>query len=387
MVKIAVIGTGTVGLMSLSHLLAWLPEDSQVVSIYDPTVPMLGIGETGQPGLVENLFFGTGFTVLNDGHELDATMKLGATWIDWRKDTFDPAIRPPGYSMHFNNFKLKDFCFNRFFEKWKGKFNIIEGNVLGLKNVDAGAAIKVDNNEYLFDFIIDCRGYPEEYTEEYEMVNMHVNHCLGYFDPVPGDWNTTINQAHENGWMFRLPLQTRQNWGYLYNDTITSKDEALDNFSQLMNKDARNLKLGEFTFKHYRAKKILNGRILKNGNRAMFYEPLEASAGFYYDLILRYFMDLLHGNVNENQLNDALYLAAVDTENFLNFVYHGGSTFDSKFWNMARDKSIKALDNQRWQDTIKMVNDSKSEHESVARWHVSHWRMWNKNLNYRYFKD
>jgi len=383
--KIAVIGVGTVGIMSLSHLLAYLPDECCIVSIYDPKMPMLGIGETSQPGMVENLFHGADFTLLNDAHELDATIKLGATWKDWREHEFSPAIRPPAYAMHFNNFKLKDFCFGRFKKKWKSKFNIIEGSVLDVQNVYNSVSVKVDDSEHFFDFVIDCRGYPEEYSDEYELINMHVNHCLGYLDPTPGDWNTTINQAHPNGWMFRLPLQTRQNWGYLYNDKITTRDEALDNFSTLMNCDVGDLKLGEFTFNHYRAKKILNGRILKNGNRALFYEPLEAGAGFYYEMILRYFVDFFHNRYNEEQVNASLYLIAIDLENFLNFVYQGGSTFDSKFWSAAKVNAASALNNQRWHDTVTLIKSSKN-HESVATWHVDHWHMWDENLNYNLFK-
>ena len=123
--------------------------------------------------------------------------------------------------------------------------------------------------------------------------------------------------------------------------------------------------------------------ILSKGNIINEYNPLE-SLFTYRD---QYFMDLFHGKINEDQLNDSLYIAAVDTENFLNFVYHGGSTFDTKFWKSAKEKATNALDNQRWRDTVELINNSKSENDSVARWAVDHWQMWDKNLGYKYFKE
>jgi hypothetical protein len=33
--------------------------------------------------------------------------------------------------------------------------------------------------------------------------------------------------------MFGIPLKTRQGWGYLYNDTITSKEDALEEINKI----------------------------------------------------------------------------------------------------------------------------------------------------------
>lgn len=75
--SIAVIGVGTAGVTALSHLLAWTPDDATIVSVYDPETPILGIGESTTVHIPENLFVGTGFNLLQDAHELDATQKLG----------------------------------------------------------------------------------------------------------------------------------------------------------------------------------------------------------------------------------------------------------------------------------------------------------------------
>mgnify|MGYP000394363711 CR=1 FL=1 len=46
----------------------------------------------------------------------------------------------------------------------------------------------------------------------------------------------------------------------------------------------------EYHFKSYYAKQFLNGRIIKNGNAAIFFEPMSAFSLFLYDKINRSFL-------------------------------------------------------------------------------------------------
>lgn len=102
------------------------------------------------------------------------------------------------------------------------------------------------------------------------MVDLPINHCLVHAVDEPGTWKFTYHTAHENGWMFGIPLQKRQGWGYLYNDTITSKEDALKNFREIRNKDINLDNIREYMFKPFKANKYVNGRIMVNGNSALF---------------------------------------------------------------------------------------------------------------------
>ena len=42
--KIAIIGTGTAGILSIAFVLAYAPEPIEVYSIHNPKKPILGIG-------------------------------------------------------------------------------------------------------------------------------------------------------------------------------------------------------------------------------------------------------------------------------------------------------------------------------------------------------
>jgi uncharacterized NAD(P)/FAD-binding protein YdhS len=56
MKNIAVIGIGTAGILSLSHILGYMPKDWTITSIFDPAIPILGVGETGGPVVLQSLF-------------------------------------------------------------------------------------------------------------------------------------------------------------------------------------------------------------------------------------------------------------------------------------------------------------------------------------------
>jgi hypothetical protein len=387
--KIAVIGVGTAGITSISHLLGWLPKEAEITSIYDPSIKILGIGESSTPGLPLNLFKGANFTILEDADELDATIKLGATYKNWRGNEFKAAMEPPSYAIHFNNFKIKEFCFKRFNEIWGAKFKIVEGRVNQLQNVGHAAIVTVDNIDHIFDFVIDCRGFPEDFSEYKILENMPVNHCLVNMIPESGNWNTTINQATKNGWMFGIPLKTRQGWGYLYNDKITSREEAVADIEEIFGKT--NLDLREFSFKNYHARQFFDGRILKNGNTALFFEPIEATSGFFYETIMRYFVDYIYGGFSIEQMNSDLLSAAQDIEMFIHYVYHGGSNFNTKFWETTtKNSSEKLANNKRWQATIAEVkkchdNGVVLDNKIVSRWLIKHWVEWDKMLGYNYF--
>jgi len=393
--KIAVLGVGTAGIMSLCHTLKWIcPEGSTVTSIYDPSVAILGIGETSQPNFVKSLFEGADFNFLIDAHELDATIKLGASYKKWRDTDFDMPMEAPAYGIHFNNFKLRDFCFKRFKEKWGSKFSIIEGKVDKAVSKKSHAEVVVNGRSYSFDYVIDCRGYPPDLTDYTVLDDFTVNHCLVNIIEKPGTWNSSINQATTHGWMFGIPLTTRQGWGYLYNDKITTREEAVGEIQSLFADPNPTLK--EFTFKSYYANTFFDGRILKNGNRAFFFEPAEGMAGFFYDTTLRYFYDFVSGQTNVDVLNENLSRTANDIENFIYFLYHGGSTFNSKFWNITKEKCTKKLrvkSAHRWRMTLLNIKKAIAHPElnistdETGRWSKDLWIRWADNLGYDYFKE
>ena len=151
--KIAVVGVGTAGLMSLCHFLAHSPKGTTVTAVYDPAIDILGIGESSTWGLPKMLFQGTGFNLAEYADWLDATPKFGVSWKNWRDNDFESVIQPGGYGIHFNNFKMKEFCFMRFEKMWQDTFKVIEGTVSDIVNNQSHASVIINNNEETFDLV------------------------------------------------------------------------------------------------------------------------------------------------------------------------------------------------------------------------------------------
>jgi len=389
--NIAVIGTGTAGITTLSHLLAWLPQSCTITSVYDPDIPILGIGESTTTTIPEVLYYGAGFSLLHDSNELDCTVKNGVRYVNWRDKDFFTTIPPPHYAMHFNNFKIKEVCFEKFTNKWGEKFKIIQGKIDKILNESDKAVICLPEQRLEFDYIIDCRGYPEEYSD-YELLDtIPVNHCVVHTIQEKGDWNYTYHTATPDGWMFGIPLQTRQGWGYLYNDNITSREQALDNQAKILGIDKASLNTREFSFKNYRAKKFVDNRLIKNGNRALFYEPLEALSGWFYDRVVRAFFDVAFTKqLSEAAANEMLASVAEDYELFICYMYHGGSKYDTEFWQQTKEKCnnrLLASDKFKYYvDFLKHIDHIHYASPSkIMPFPYKTWKMLDKDLGYNYF--
>ena len=387
--KIAIIGTGTAGILSIAFVLAYAPEPIEVYSIHNPKKPILGIGESTSTQIPGVLYDSIGFTLLENADELDATAKLGVKFSDWTEKEFYSHIMPVLYGMHFDNHSIKKFTFKKFRELYKN-FKEIHGDVTSIESEETKAYVTIDGKEHDFDYVIDCGGYPDDYGDYNLDKPISLNSCLVH-DTKPENHNYTQHVATPNGWMFGIPLQSRQSFGYLYNDTITTKGDAIDNFKTYCN-DIDSNKLREFKFKSYSANSFLDGRVLKNGNRALFYEPLEAFMGYFYERILGTFFDYVFVNKDVSLTNNTIQGYADNIELAICFVYQGGSIYDTPFWDYAKEISYDRLNNDlRWQNQISEIQMIKRENYYQMRNHgvgafpVKSWVDFDDNLNYNLF--
>ena len=386
--KIAIIGTGTAGILSIAFVLAYAPETIEVYSIHNPKKPILGIGESTSTQIPGVLCDSIGFTLLEDSDKLDATFKLGVKFSDWRKKEFYSHIMPVSYAMHFDNHSIKEYTFKKF--KRFENFNEIHGNVDNLKNEEDKAVATIDGVSHEFDYVIDCGGYPDDYSEYNINKFISLNSCLVH-NTKPENYNFTHHKATPNGWMFGIPLQSRQSWGYLYNDTITSKEDAIINFKTYCD-DIITEELKEFKFKSYSAKTYFDGRILKNGNRALFYEPIEAFMGFFYERVIKSFFDFLYVHNNIPLTNESIQQIADDIERAICFIYKGGSIYNSPFWKEQKKLAKQNLKNNiKWKNQVEMIkqikinNNSQTRKEGVGAFPVKSWLDFDENLKYNMF--
>ena len=385
--SIAILGGGTVGVMSVCHFLRYT--NANVTCIFNPSKKILGIGESSNIQLPQLLWESIKFNPALEKENLDCTIKYSVFYKDWREKNFHSPILPNYYALHFNNFKLQSFVFDQCSKIYKERFKVINEDIALLK--DSNTEVMV--NTHKFDYVIDCRGWPESYDDYYISKNLPLNKALVHPINKPGDWNFTYHYAHKNGWMFGIPLTNRQGWGYLFNDRITTDDKAIEDLQKILNKKINKNNLNEFKFKPYRSKKLLNNRIIKNGNRAIFYEPLEALSGVIYDNINRLFFDYIANNKSEQQVNYEFDILSQSYENFIAFVYHGGSIHNSKFWKETKEMTSEHLiNNDTWNSTKayiksnnKGLNSFKDDSINTFPFIPYIWSILDKNLGYNYF--
>lgn len=387
--KIAIIGTGTGGLLSINHFCTWLDSSWEVTSIYDPNIDIIGVGESTTPRVPYNLFLAADFSFAHDADKIDATIKHYVKYSNWRNHDITSLIDTSVYGIHFNNFKLRDFLFDRLKLKWGNKFKIKTGKVEELYNLNEKVLVNVDGEKLIYDYVVDCRGYPEDYSEYVVSEYLPLNHCLVHVIDEPGDWEFTHHKATKNGWMFGIPLKTRQSWGYLYNDTISSKEECIEDISEIFGVDKDSLSLKEFKFKPYYAKKILDGRILKNGNRFLFFEPIEALSTYYYDEANKFFYDYIKGEYTEQQINETFNIYCKFLETFICYIYHGGSIYDTKFWRFAKEKCLSRLYSDEYFESIvdhfRANADNLNNASPIKPFNSWQWKKFDEQFGYNYF--
>lgn len=347
--KLGVIGVGSAGLLSLVHFCTWMDDGWEIYSIHNPKKKILGIGESTNGGFVGLLERGTHFQLGNqeDLDRLDATLKFGSKFMNWRDNSWINPLLDGNTAIHFNNFRFKDFVYERLEKLWPRQFRVLEGNVDKLSNRPDRVVVTVDGTDHNFDFIVDCMGFPESYDDYTISDCTPVNRCLIHsvedyeFEPY------TDHIAHGNGWMFGVPLKSRKTYGYLYTDTITTKEEAVEDMKRLLKVDKLEEAGGqhkEYVFQCYYTRNLIEGRICKNGNKALFFEPLVANSIFVYIYAARLFFDYVIDAVDVKEINRAFVKAVQEMEDVISYYYQGGSTFDTKFWEHATAHCKKRLE-------------------------------------------
>jgi len=391
--KILVIGAGSGGVITTGQMLEGLDTGWEVHNVFDPSIPILGVGEATSTIVPTALFKGADFIFARDAHHLDSTIKLSVKYVNWRKHDFHSYILPASYALHFDNTKLKDFCFMRYKEIYPYKFKSIEGTVDYFKNVPDAVEVSINGKISTYDYVIDCSGFPKDFTG-YVTEDLPLNHAIATQIQKPGDWNYTYHTAHKNGWMFGIPLQSRQGWGYMYNSDITSKEEAITDMCSILKIDEKETKFREFAFKpYYTIDKLIDGRILKNGNQYMFFEPMEAMSMEYYAGLNFRYLFMIRGSMQKQRL---LQLTKNDVNSlimFYRFIYHGGSTFNSEFWNITKEKTKYYLKHtSNFAACVDEYNKNKEnllksgKEMIIAPFDVAIWKRFDRELGYLYFK-
>ena len=321
--KISVVGGGNGGCFTALYL-AWHRKDIEVELIYNPEVLPERVGQATVLSPPTLLWAATGFDWYHN--PIHATMKSGILYEGWgqvNEEVFHP-FPPQSMAMHYCPWEMQASILQ------SGHFNVVHGDV-DPKDVDA-------------DYVFDCRGKPDDFSEYEDLINP-INACvLG-----KPKWNTSRNSwsrhvATPDGWTFVIPTRYKSPShdfcvGYCYNSDITQQEVAEYNFLEKFDVDVTK----HVKFKNYVAKNpIVDDRIILNGNRLFFLEPLESSSTQTYIMWADYIMKNIL--TNEDSITNASkeckrYIEK--TQNFVLWHYQCGSKYNTPFWDYAKSLSFK----------------------------------------------
>lgn len=392
--KVAVIGAGSAGVTTVCRFIADTPDFIEVHMIHNPDIDIIGIGESTNPVFVNALEDGTDFRMYTDLSELNGTIKHGTLYKDWRNHDILNPLLGSGVALHFDTHKLMKFAIPRLKKRWGSRFTEVHGNVESLENKGEYVEVAINGNMHNYDYVFDCRGFPDSY-DDYQMVESLVNHGLIHNKKEPADWGVTGHRATPNGWMFEIPLTERQSFGYMYNDNITSNEEAKKDFARTIGVNEKELDGIEYHFNSYYTKQFCDGRIFRNGNRAAFFEPMFANSLYMYNTLT----ELAHKYIRKDMgytledINEYASHLFRSVHDMIMYTYHGGSIYDTEFWNNAIDLATEKLYNsiyfKQTVNNFKEIKDSKSSIvDSGLSWIFTYnsLRQVDKDFGYNYFK-
>ena len=350
--RIAIIGKGTAGSQSIIHYLRYM-QDCEIHWYFDESIPTQAVGEGSVLNLPVNLFYNLNFSYL-DLDKIDATLKVGIYKSGWGR-TGKPFLHdfpPPSVGLHFNAVALQNFIY----EKIKDRV-VIHNKNTNASDIDA-------------DYIMDCSGKPSSYEEfnksSFIPVNSaYITQC--YWEYPRFQYSLTI--ARPYGWVFGIPLKNRCSIGYLFNRNIDNIDaikedvKAIFEEYDLIPSDNTNY----LEFENYYRKKNYTDRVVYNGNKSFFLEPLESTSIVLINRIQRIAFDLWN-NAQTPQTLDNLNLNYIRTvseiETMIMLHYFAGSVYDTEFWKFANEQGKKCIEtavkyDSKFIDIIKYVVETK----------------------------
>lgn len=359
--KITVIGRGNAGCLTALHYGYYTRnrKDISVELIYNPNRPPEKVGQGSLVELPKVLWNTLGINW--NANSVDATPKFGVLYENWGKKNekvFHPF--PMDHSaIHYSPNKLQDAILK------SGYFSVKEEDIVDYNQIDS-------------DYIFDCGGRPDS-LEDYKELENPVNAVVLAQDSKRDMYqNWTRAVATPDGWCFVIPnTSDTTSYGYLYNHHITSNKNAKENFEQLFEIEAGE----QFQFTQYVAKNpIIDDRIILNGNKLFFLEPLEATAIESYLYWLRMVWDWnIEGIVTPTQITNKFHRYVTQVNNFITWHYMYGSKYDTPFWKAAGKLKFEdpIFDSNLAQAKQHSMVELLSEEQIDAGYGYGQWQPWN----------
>tara|TARA_Y100001963_G_C6706056_1_gene411941 strand:+ start:57 stop:1145 length:1089 start_codon:yes stop_codon:yes gene_type:complete len=357
--KIAVVGAGNAGCITALHYHYYTKNISSPVEIeiyHSPeSHPIERVGQGTVSCVTELIANALGWDKCNwYNNPIGATLKSGILYEGWGKkqDKIFHPFKWPCMTMHLTPQKLSNAVLE------SGFFKVTEKIITDPER-------EIDSN-----VIFDCRGGHNRDHNNYEPLTNPLNSVLlckkNGRDP---DLIYTRTVATPNGWTFIVPNSDSVSYGYLYNNSITTKEDATEDFIERFDIPEVD---GEFGFENYIAKNMFAGnRTFLNGNMYGFIEPLEATALGLYSHICREAWDCIFELSTPSYCDEAVRRMAKEIETFVLWHYQYGSKYDTPFWEYA--KKLYFNPDDQFKELCADPN-SKKQYGQWKNWSFQSWK-------------
>ena len=370
--KISIVGAGNAACISALtlHIEGQLKRDnvSEIEICYDPDVSIEKVGQGTLPSITRLISQVLDLTYYQEENKTKSTIKSGILYENWGKKTpknFHPFLMSSP-ATHYVPHLLSKVVLE------SGLFKVVERN------------IEDPEEEIDSDFIFDCRGGKGRDKKLYKKIINPLNSVLLY-NKKGRDSNLlyTRTVATPNGWTFVIPNMDSVSYGYLYNDTITSKEDARKDFLDRFDLPEVD---SELSFDNYVAKSMFTGeRTILNGNKFCFIEPLEATSTSFYQLVTSVAWNYMFSQgqgTSKKESNRFIHREVEKIQNFIMWHYHTGSKYNTPFWKYAKKLSKGTWDcDNELQSAInfsRMGCYSKfwDIQETYSQWHINSIKNW-----------
>jgi hypothetical protein len=323
--KIGIIGSGNAAIisaiMSIHSCRSFQIRDPKITVFYDPNIPTEIVGQ-GTTLNVSDAIHRILDVDERPSNPVGITGKVGFLYRNWARDTDELLYKLGGNGMsyHYNPKLLRD----HFLKSNLATF--IEKNVTP------------EEIQSKFDLVFDCRGKSCNNWEEYDYLKSPVNCCLlGRNTNRDPSMIWTENIATPDGWCFRIPTLDGESYGYVFNKDITSIEDAKSNFKKMFDLETFHV----IEFKNYKRKKLyLNDKVVLNGNRYFFLEPLESTATPMYALIANFAVRRLILKRSIDFIEKTCHEFLEEVHEWILWHYYYGSDYKTKFWFEAQKTSL-----------------------------------------------
>jgi flavin-dependent dehydrogenase len=397
--SVLIVGAGSAGWLSALVLSAYCPY-LKIRLVRPRGGHAIGVGESTQGDLLRTLR-AAGIDVEDFYKSCEATMKCGIFYRDWNSlgshywhpftglastglytvaHHYQQMIaRDPARFSHTNYYAAVHPSYNTcvlnrqvapesavalhvdahkitvFLERALKQVEVLEADKIDSKSADGRIAeIVLDGRSVTADLYIDCTGFSRALFKQvatpdvipYEPnVNRAVAAQIPYLDSAGEITPYTGAHAHEHGWTWSIPLQTRVGSGYVYHEDFCTPDEAERNFRQYWGEERmRDIKVQHIPFDVTRLRNPWVQNVVTIGLSAGFVEPLEAT-GLTWTIMSAYVLCQTITPRYYDEDTSARYNASMtgfikDILDFIDAHYKLSARRDTEFWRYQTSRKF-----------------------------------------------